>query len=168
MKLVAVFGLTLAWTFVPMPSHAEEKNGIQLTVTRKTLERADSRTGYYYADRIDRTQGLRVVAKNVSFKPMPAGEIDWTILVRKYYSSAIESYSGKEKLKALKPAEATEMTIGYAQIYGWKDYSSQGKDTIEYEVVVTHDGKETVRTSSTSNFEVLEKRATKKAIPKAK
>ena len=149
------------------PAFAEEKNGLNLTVTKKTLERADSRMGpYYYSDRIDRTQGLKVTMKNVSFKAMPEGEIDWTILVRKYYSNTIEKHSGKEKLKVLKPAETIDMTIGAAQISGWKDYNSQAKDKIEFQVVVLHDGKETVRATSTSNFDVLAKRAIKAAAPR--
>jgi hypothetical protein len=80
---------------------AEEKNGLSVTVSKTTLERSDTRNTYYYSDRIDRTQGLKVTVKNVSFKDMPEGEIEWTILVRKYYSTTVLKHSGKEKLKPL-------------------------------------------------------------------
>ncbi len=137
---------------------AEEMNGLSVTVSKKTLERADDRRGYYY-DRIDRTQALKATVKNVSFKEMPEGEVEWTILVRKYLSSTIEKYEGKEKLKALKPAEAVEMTIGAAQIHGWRGYYEQHKDKFEYQLVVKQGGKETMRTASDKAFDALAKRA---------
>jgi hypothetical protein len=139
---------------------AEERNGLSVNVVKKTLDRADRSASYYY-DRIDRTQGLKVTIKNTTFKPMPEGEIDWTILVRQYASTAIEKHSGKEKLKALKPAEAAELVIGAAQITGWRDWGNQWKDKIEYQVIITQGGKETFRTASTNSFDILAKRAIK-------
>lgn len=139
-------------------ARAEEKNGLSVTVAKKTLDRADRTNGYYY-DRIDRTQGLRVTVKNTTFKEMPEGEVEWTILVRQYSSTSIEKYSGKEKLKMLKPAEAADLVIGSAQITGWRDWNAQSKDKIEYQVVITQGGKETYRTASTGSFDMLAKRA---------
>jgi len=139
-------------------ARAEEKNGLLVTVAKKTLDRNDSRAPYYY-DRIDRTQGLKVTVKNNSFREMPAGEVEWTLLVRKYYSSSIEGFAGKEPLKALKPSETAEMVLGSAQIFGWADISGQAKDKIEHQVVVTQDGKETIRLQSTAGFDAVAKRA---------
>jgi hypothetical protein len=147
-------------------TRAEEKNGLMVTVQKKTLERNDSRAPYYYSsDRIDRTQGLKVTVKNTSFREMPAGEIAWTLLVRKYYSSAVEGYTGKEPLKALKPSEMTELVLGAAQIQGWADISGQAKDKIEHQIVVTQDGKETMRLQSTSGFDAVAKRAVFQRTP---
>ena len=142
------------------PGRAEEKNGLSVSVVKKTLDRADVRTNSYYTDRIDRTQGLKVTIKNVSFKEMPEGEVEWTLLVRKYYSTTVEKYAGKEKLKALKPAEVVELTIGSAQIQGWNYAGDQVKDKIEHQVIVNQAGKEVFRTASTSSFETVAKRAT--------
>ena len=141
---------------------AAEKNGLSVTVSKKTLDRAD-RTSAYYSDRIDRTQGLKVSVKNTTFKEMPEGEVEWTILVRQYASTSIHKHQGKEKLKALKPAETAELLIGAAHITGWRDWGTQWKDKIEYQVVINQAGKETFRTASTSSFDSLAKRAVKVA-----
>src|SRR5688500_2581474 len=90
-------------------ARGEEKNGLQVSVTKKTLDRADTRGGYYYSDRIDRTQGLKITIKNTTFRPMPEGEIDWTIIVRRYAYATPEGFTGTDKVKALKPAESVEM-----------------------------------------------------------
>lgn len=164
MRLTVLSGSAIAAACALLPffsALAEEKNGLSVNVSKKTLDRADVRSGYIgYSDRIDRTQGLKVAIKNTSFKPMPDGEIEWTILVRRYYSTAILSYQGKEALKALKPAEAAELTIGAAQILGWRDASEQTKDKIEYQVIVNQAGKEMIRVESTASFDTLKKRAT--------
>ena len=141
-------------------AQGEEKNGLQVSVTKKTLDRADTRGNYYYYDRIDRTQGLKVTIKNTTFRPMPEGEIDWTIIVRRYVSATPEGFTGTEKLKALKPAESVDMIIGSAQITGWRDWYDQAKDKMEHQVVVRHGDKEMIRLSSTSGFDALAKRAT--------
>jgi hypothetical protein len=146
--------------FLTFFARAEEKNGLSVTISKKTLDRADQRSGYYY-DRIDRTQGLRVTIKNATFKEMPEGELEWTILVRQYSSTSIEKHTGKEKLKALKPAEIADLVIGAAQITGWRDWGQQWKDKIEHQVVITQGGKETYRAASTASFDALAKRAVK-------
>lgn len=153
-------GLTLAVLIAPL-GVAEEKNGLQVTIARKTLDRNDRRTGsyYYYSDRIDRTQGLKVTVKNVSFKGMPEGELTWTLLVKKYSGGTTEGYTGKETLKALKPAETVEMVIGSAEVRGWNDMSGQVKDKIEHQVVINQGGKETLRISSTPGFDAMAKHA---------
>lgn len=152
--LAAVFLLFVALT----PALADTQNGLTVAVTKKTLDRQDQRAGYYW-DRIDRTQGLKLAIRNATFKDMPEGEVEWTILVRGYSSNSIQKNNGKEKLKALKPAEATEMVIGAAQITGYRDYGTQYKDKIEHQVVITQAGKEVYRAASTAGFEALAKRA---------
>jgi hypothetical protein len=164
MLVVVMYGLTT-------PSRAEEKNGLSVAVTKKTLDRNDTRN-YYYSDRIDRTQGLKATIKNVSFKEMPAGEVSWTILVRKYYGGTPEGYRGTEPLKSLKQAEAIELVLGAAQIggYGGYYYTGQVKDKIEHQIIVTQGGTETMRMSSTPGFDQLAKQAvfpTKTAAPPA-
>jgi hypothetical protein len=154
--------IALALLAFGFAAQAEERNGLSVLVVKKTLDRADRSASYAY-DRIDRTQGLRVTIKNATFKPMADGEIDWTILVRQYSSTSIEKYTGKEKLKALKPAETAELVIGAAQITGWRDWGNQWKDKVEFQVIITQDGKETFRTASTNSFDILAKRAVKAA-----
>ena len=99
----------------------EEKNGLQITVTRKTTARNDVRTGYYYDRQINRTMGLHVVVKNVSMEPFPAGEIDYSLLVFKidYYPTHYQLYTGTEALPALPVGESADVVIGAAQINGF-------------------------------------------------
>ena len=96
------------------PLRAEEKNGVMLTVQKKTLDRNDARGGYYSYDRIDRTQGLKVTVRNTTIKPQPEGEVEWTIIVRRagYSSGSLEGFSGVEKLKALRPSDTADMVMG--------------------------------------------------------
>ena len=140
---------------------AEDKNGVSLVVIKKTLERSDMRTpGYYYGDRIDRTQGLKATIRNTSVKPQPEGEVKWTILVRRYNytSTELPGTTGTEKLKGLKPSESVEMVVGAAQITGYSGYD-MAKDKIEYQIIVSQEGAEKVRVQSTPGFDALLKRA---------
>lgn len=138
---------------------AVEKNGVMLTVTKKTLDRSDTRSGYY-SDRIDRTQGLKVSLKNMTFKPQKEGEVVWTILVRRVGYTAPSGFTGSEPLKALQPSEGLDMVMGAAQITGWKDYYDSAKDKMEYQVIVKQGGTEVVRAQSSANFDAIAKTAT--------
>lgn len=164
---------TLVWLVVALltagapRAGAEEKNGLALSVSRKTLDRADTRSTFYGYDRIDRTQGLKATIKNTSFKLMPEGEVEWTLLVRRYNSTTVEGFTGTEKLKALKPAETVEFVLGGAQITGYRDWYDQAKDKLEYRVIVTQAGKEIIRTASTSAFDSVAKRADIKKVAAA-
>jgi hypothetical protein len=161
------FSLAASVLALCLTVQADEKNGVSLNVTKTTLDRADQRpNNYLYSTKIDRTEALKATIKNTSFKPMPEGEVQWEILVRKSLSSVIESTSGKEKLQALKPSEEATITIGGAEVEGWRDSAGQTKDKIEWQVIVMVDGKEVNRMSSTQAFATLAKRATK-STPKA-
>ena len=139
------------------------KNGLLLTVVKKTLDRNDSHPGYYLETQIDRTMALKVTAKNVSMKEMPEGVIEWSLLVKKYNYSPVryDLYQGTEKLQALRVGESADVIIGGAQISGWRDISESHKDKLDYQVIVKHDGKETNRVSTTASFDALAGRASK-------
>jgi hypothetical protein len=162
--------VSLVAGFLVIASHslrAEEKNGVLLSVQKKTLDRNDTRGGYYYADRIDRTQGLQVKVRNTSFKPQPEGEVEWTIIVRRagYTTGGIEGFTGVEKLKGLAASETVEMVMGAAQITGWNYYDS-AKDKMEYQVIVKQDGAEKVRFQTTQGFDAKRARITKASSDK--
>jgi hypothetical protein len=160
------FSLVVCLVALGSVARGDEKNGVQFNVSKTTLDRSDQRAGYYYSTRIDRTEALKVSVKNGSFKPMAEGEVRWEILVRKYASSVVESMSGVEKLKPLRPAEGVDIVIGGAQVQGWRDGSYQAKDKIEWQVVLFVDGKEFMKSNSTAAFDALAKRATKIEPPK--
>lgn len=142
-------------------AQAAEKNGLSVAVNKTTLENNDTRGAGYYSDRINRTQGLKASIRNMSFKEMPEGEVIWTILVLRWGSSTINSYTGTEKLKALKPSETADMVIGKAEMGGYKNYGAAEKDKTEWQVVVKQGGSEIIKTQSTSTFDNLAKRAVK-------
>jgi hypothetical protein len=161
MKTLLRFSLALLLAAAAV--RAEEKNGISIAVSKTVLEKNDTRGNGYYSDHLDRTQGLKAAIKNTSFKEMPEGEVVWTMLVKKwgYSTPLIYSYTGTEKLKALKPAETADMVFGSAEITGYNSSGYTEKDKIEWQVVVKQDGKELVKVASTSAFDTLAKHATK-------
>jgi len=166
MKTLPVFLLaSVAVLSFSASAPAEEKNGLSVSVSKTTLEKNDTRGAGYYSDRINRTQALKAVIKNVSFKEMPEGEVIWTVLVKRYSYADIASFTGTEKLKALKPAEASEMVFGSAQITGYSGYSETYKDKTEWQITVKQDGKELIKTQSTSTFDQMAKRAIKGEKP---
>ena len=135
----------------------EEQNGLQVEVSRKTMARNDIRTGYYDDQQINRTMALHVVVKNVSMKPFPAGEIDYSLLVLKinYFPSHYQLYTGTEPLPALKTGESADVIIGAAQISGYRDIGIQHKDKMNYKVVVKHGNTETARLTSIEGFDAI-------------
>jgi len=152
----------IAFAFVSPLFAQVEQNGIQVTITKKTTARNDTRT-YYNEQRINRTMGLHVVVKNVSMKPFPAGEINYSLLVLKYnYSpSSYELYSGTQPLPALKVGESAEVLIGSAQISGWADIGERRKDKLDYKVVVKHGTTETAVVKSIDGFDAIAANAQK-------
>ena len=142
-------------------AYAEEKNGLSLTVSKTVIEKNDARSGAYY-DRINRTQGLKASIKNLSFKEMPEGEVTWAVLLKRYSYTDTLIFTGTEKLKALKPAEITEMIFGNTQITGYSGYSETYKDKTEWQITVKQDGKEIIKSQSTSAFDSLAKHAVKR------
>lgn len=156
LRLLVVATLALAAT-----ARAEEKNGLSLTVAKTTLEKNDTRGNGYYSDRLNRTQALKASIKNLSFKEMPEGEVSWAVLVKRYSYSDILIFTGTEKLKALKPAEITEMIFGNTQITGYSGSSETYKDKTEWQITVKQDGKEIIKSQSTSAFDSMAKHAVK-------
>jgi hypothetical protein len=149
-----------------LPALAEEKNGLSVQVSKTVLENNDANTNSYY-DTINRTQGLKAAIKNLTFKPMPEGELVWTILVRKAgYADYVLSYGGIEKVKALKPAEIQTLVFGNANVGGYKDLGYNEKDKIEWQVVIKQEGKELLKMQSISSFDSMAKRATKATVSK--
>jgi hypothetical protein len=142
---------------LPSGAGAEERNGLFVSVSKRTLNRADRRPTAYYTQ-YDRTQGYKVTVKNTALKPFPEGELNWTILVMKSYGTA-EKYTGVEKVKPLRSAESVELLIGAVPIAGYR-YDRDYKDEMEHEIVITHGGKETIRSSSKPSFAALARRAT--------
>jgi|GEM_PF-1356936 len=161
LRVLATFALAITG----LPAHAEEKNGLLVTVSKKTLDRNDTHT--LYTTRQEKTQGLALTVKNNSIRDFPAGEVRWTIVVRKSYEGGSLKYSGKEALKPLRSAASTELTFGSALTSGYRSESYNYKDKLDYEVVITHNGKETIRATSGPGFAALAEQATSMDRPVA-
>jgi hypothetical protein len=137
-------------------SGQEEQNGLQIEVTRKTVAKNDVRTGFYNEQQLNRTMALHVVVKNVSMKPFPAGEIDYSLLVYKYnYSNHYQLYTGTEPLPALQIGQSADVVIGAAQINGYRDIGFQHKDKMDYKIIIKHGSTETARVTSAEGFDSM-------------
>ena len=158
MKAILFAAAILFATPFSFVASAQEKNGVKVSVTKRTLNRSDRRDSLYYT-RYDRTQGYKLNIKNTSFKPLPEGEVNWTILVRKAaYANRTEKFVGTEKLQALRGSEAVDVMIGAVPIAGYR-YERDYKDEMDYDISISHGGKETIRLSSSQNFASIAKGA---------
>jgi len=153
---------SIALWVIGLPAATVEKDGLRVDATFRTLENLDTRFSASYSD-VERMMTLRTVIKNTGFKPLPAGTIEWTLVVRRIYYSgpgALAKHSGTIEIKDLKAGEQVEMNLGEVRVDGHRSASS-GKRTDELEawrLVFVHDGQRREIVSS-SSFGALEKRA---------
>ncbi len=156
--------ITSVWLF-SATAKAEDKAGYRITVQKTTLTRDDIRTADAYADRIDRTLGLKVAIKNVSMKDKAEAEISYAIIVSRwgYSPPRYEKYQGKEKLAALKPQEEVDLTLGKARIGGYANYANKRyQDKVEvWQVAIIQEGKEIANFTNGSNYERLNAKSIK-------
>jgi hypothetical protein len=145
---------------------AADKDGLQYDVQKTVLDKADTRGYDVNTSRLDRYMGLKVSLRNMTFKEMPAGEITWEILNRKYLSTSVELSSGTDKLPAIKPSEKIELTLGSANVQGYRDGAMRHMDELEWQLTIKREGKEVFRANSTKSFDAIAKRATKVKVPK--
>ena len=138
-------------------ARADEQNGLLVSIGRKTVDRNSSRGPRAEATKF--IQGLKTEVKNVRLKPLPAGEVRWTILVRRH-SEEMMRYQGSEPLKALKNSETTELMFGDFNSVGIRGDEGVDKERLEYQLVILHEGKETYRFATAPNFAALAKDST--------
>jgi hypothetical protein len=139
---------------------AEEANGLRLTAQKTLLDKANNRDAFYAWDKVEKALGLKVAAKNISFKELPEGSLEYVVIVKRWGHTPelFESYSGSEKLPALGKSGEANLIIGKVPIGGWETTSNRKQfvDSIEgWQVIARHDGKETIKLTSTASFEKL-------------
>ena len=144
---------------------SEEKNGMQITVTKVTLSRNDTRGPALNTNNIDRAEGIKVEITSTTFKDAPAGEIEWQILVRKRNTPDIETYSGVEKLKPLRRSESAEVTLGSVPVLGARDGAVLSMDKIEWRITIRRGGLDVYSATSSPGFTALARRAVPGATP---
>ena len=145
-------------------AHAEEKQGIRLEVTphmtENKSERGQRSSGH---TEVDKTMAMKVSVKNTSMKDHPPASISYTFIVERWAGDEKETYSsytGTQQVKALRPAEQTELAVGTYKIGGHRHGTSpRHEDKLAgWKIVVSH-GDRKVEFSSASNFTALEQRA---------
>lgn len=153
--------LALVLVVAASPTRAADKNGLSVIVSKVLLESKDVRGAWTTAhgthDANVRTYALKIVLKNISFKPLPEGDLEWKVVVIGDQSSVL--YSGNEKVTPLKPANTQEVQVGSAAVTGWRSLTGKGQDKLEWQVVVKQGDKEIIKTQSTPNLEALATRA---------
>ena len=161
MRLV-ILSLFLAVSLVPVRMQAEDKNGLRLLVTKKTLDRADGKPGY--TREIDRTMALKATFKNISTKDLAEGKVECEILVRRWALSetgTTERYKKEIKLDPLKTSQELDLLVGEYHIgghmHGSADYHVD--QVVAWKLTIEHAGKRTEFLSS-GKFEQENKRAT--------
>jgi hypothetical protein len=142
--------------------HAEDKNGLRLNVSKKTLDRADNPKGSMGRE-IDRTMGLKATIKNLSSKELAEGTIECVILIKRWSlsdASSIERYTKSLKLVALKSAMESELLVGDYHIGGHLHGTSTEHvdQLVGWKITIDLGGKKTDFINS-SSFEVMNKRA---------
>jgi len=167
-----LFACVLVFGFVAAVSFGEEANGFRLSAQKTLLEKDKNRDAFYQWDKVDKALGLKVAAKNVSLKDLGEGTLDYTVIVKRWgqVPEVLESYTGTEKLPPILKGGEINLIVGKVPMGGWENSSNrkQFQDSIEgWQVVVKHDGKETIKITSTGSFEkLLPKAKPGKAAPK--
>lgn len=161
LTLIALSALTALIALAVPAARADEKNGLSIMVSKTVLETKTVRGAWSSSrgtyDAIERTQGLKITVKNISFTPMPERDLDWKIVVLGEKSSVL--YFGNEKIKALKPANTQDFAVGSATVASWRNFTGKGQDRLEWQVVVKQGEKEIIRMQSAPNIDALATKA---------
>ena len=152
---------------------AEEANGLRLTAQKTLLEKDKDRDQFYEWDKVEKALGLKVAARNISFKDLPEGTLEYTVIVKRWGRTPelFESYTGSEKLPALVKGAEANLTIARVPLGGWEigGNRKQFQDSIEgWQVIAKHGGAETIKITSTAAFEKLLPKAKPGKIKRAK
>jgi hypothetical protein len=144
--------------------YAEEKQGIRLDVTPHLTEsRGERKPTQAGTTEVDKTMAMKVAVKNTSMKDQPEASIAYTFIVERWDGSekgTYSSYTGTQQVRALRPAEQTELDVGTYKIGGHRHgTSSRHEDKLAgWKIVVSH-GDRKVEFASSPNFAALETRA---------
>jgi hypothetical protein len=150
---------------------AEEANGLRLTVQKTQLDKQNNKDVFYEWDKVEKALGLKVAARNISFKDLPEGTLEYTVIVKRWGRTPelYENFSGTEKFPALIKSAEANLVVGKVPLGGWETNSNRKEfmDSIEgYQVIVKHDGKETVKIVSNAAFAKLLPKTKPGKLPK--
>lgn len=140
-----------------LSSPAEEKNGVRLSVQKTTLDKIRDRNSTYYGN-VNKALALRVLVKNIGLKDLPAGKVEYTVIVKRWGSNHYEKFTDTLDLKSLTRNEELEMAAGNFKLSGYEDVSNRRDfvDKLEaWRVRVLHEDKETVTAISGGDYDRL-------------
>jgi hypothetical protein len=152
LTLKALLGLVL---LVPMSK--ADLVGLTVTVSKRTLPKTVPVSGSF--GNSGRLQALKLNVKNASIRALPEGNLEWTLIVRRVYGG-LGKYSGSGVLPALKSLQTAEIELGAVDAGAAQTLTGPARDKVEYEIIVSHGGKESFRSTSCANFAQLAATAT--------
>ena len=139
---------------------AEDRDGLLFNVSKKTVSRND--TPGDFTSGIDRDLVLKAVLKNTAMKDREAGEVEYSILIKRWggETGTLQRYAGKIPLEALKRGQEVEVNTGKFHIGGHLHGTSREHvDELQaWKFTVIIGGKKTEFRSS-SSFDTLDKKA---------
>lgn len=156
LRLPLLAGIAGCFLLSVLCCQAEDAPRIFVTVVKKTAGKGTDRV--IGGEDRNRPQELAVTVTNQSMRSLPAGVVQWSIVVRKSYGSSWK-HSGKKELPPLLSFKSAEVTCGSFDVESRRHSSGNERDRIEYEIVILHGGKESYRTASVSNFAALAEKA---------
>lgn len=155
--------LILALLLLAPGMRAEEKNGLRVSVQKTTLDKEQSRPSYNMS-RVAKELALKITVKNVTFKDIPEGTLDYIVIVRRWgrMPELYQRYSGTETVPALKAGEEKGLIVGKVKMAGYETLANhkQYQDSLEaWQIAVKQNGVEMIKLDSTGSFEKLNAKA---------
>lgn len=158
-----LYFVVCVFAFIPS-LQAIEKDGIQLTVQKTTLDRSRDPDQFYEWDKVSKALALKVSVSNNSIKDLEPATVEYVVIVQRwgYSPRKYKCITGKEALSALSRGKTQELTVGRIQLDGWES-SSNRKDFVDridaWQVRVVRDGKELIALKSSTSFDRLYSKA---------
>jgi len=140
-SLLVALSLLLACSRLSAVEGSATANGVTVQGKEKTISNTGS----------DKTITVNVTVKNGSFKELPEGEMEYSLIIdRSDYSPRRLLLTGTGKIPPLKVAQVFQVQAGVATyMQGW------GTVKFYFKIVVKHNGKETVVAMSNPSFNSL-------------
>ena len=154
----------LLWLPAAMPLQAEEKSGLLVEISKKTVSSRDKVTVQGVGNMsIDKDMVLKLDVTNSSMKELPALAVDSVALIQRWGFSEterIERYTGHTMLEPLHPSGKTSVQVGQYHIGGHMHGSSDRHvdHVLGWKVVITRDN-EKIEFTSSPTFEAMDRRA---------
>lgn len=144
-------------------AYGAEKEGLRVEVVPKILVDGNAPTSSFQdSTPVNQEMALKATIRNISMKDTPESTIDYVVLVQRWgnETGTYSSYSGTEKLQALRIAEQVDIDIGKYHVGGhMHGGSDRHKDKLCGWKIVVNEGGKKIEFTYPSNFESMSKLA---------